>query len=95
MFSPSLGISLESESLQVIGWGARGFDAGGGSAQQIFQRIQPVLRPGAIVLLHPERRPEALQALELLLKWIKDHGYRCVIPSVERLNAEARAVCAW
>ena len=80
MVSPSLSPALKSEELTLIGWSARGFDARSRSPEGIMQRVLRDLCPGAIILLHPERRPEALTALELLLNELSHQGYRCVIP---------------
>lgn len=80
MVSPAVAAALGQPPLTLIGWSARGFDAGSGAPEKIAERVLRDVCPGAIVLLHPERRVEALAALDLLLGELSRKSYRCVIP---------------
>lgn len=80
MVSPSVAPALLQHALTLIGWSARGFDARSGTPESIRDRVLRDLRPGAIILLHPERRAESLAALDLLLSELTRQGYRCILP---------------
>jgi len=80
MVSPALAPALQENALTLIGWSARGFDACAGSSEGILRHLLRDLRPGSIILLHPERRADSLAALDLLLCELSRQGYRCVIP---------------
>ena len=84
MVSPAAGSVAEARSLRLIGWSVRGMDARFGSPETIARRILRQVRPGAIILLHPERRPESAAALERVLAGLDERGYRCVIPKTDQ-----------
>lgn len=84
MVSPAVGAVTEAHSLRVIGWSVRGRDSGFGSPEEIARRVLRKVVPGAIILLHPERRPQSLAALDLVLDGLCERGYRCVIPEPGR-----------
>ena len=84
MASPAAGSVAEARSLRLIGWSVRGVDARFGSPEMIARRVLRQVRPGAIILLHPERRPESAAALEMVLAGLNARGYRCVIPKSDQ-----------
>ena len=84
MASPAAGSVAEAHSLRLIGWSVRGMDARFGSPEIIARRVLSQVRPGAIILLHPERRPESAAALERVLAGLDERGYRCVIPKTDQ-----------
>ena len=84
MVSPAAGSVAEARALSLIGWSVRGMDARFGSPEAIAERVLRQVRPGAIILLHPERRPESAAALERVLAGLDDRGYRCVIPNSDQ-----------
>ena len=70
-----------SSACRVVLWSARAFDTRPGlSPEKILAALKPDLRPGAIVLLHPERSDRGIEALELLLDELARHGLRPVSP---------------
>ena len=59
--------------------------------ERVAQRIERLVRPGAIILLHEgqrvERQPEFnLRCLELTLERLTSRGFRFVIPRPEQLR---------
>jgi len=50
--NPFLGPALARQGLRLAAWTRRGFDTRTGDAGVISRRLQPALRPGAILLLH-------------------------------------------
>ena len=81
MASPATGSVVAARSLRLIGWSVRGIDAKFGSPEVIAERVLRQVRPGAIILMHPERRPESVAALDMVLAGLSKRGYRCVIPN--------------
>jgi peptidoglycan/xylan/chitin deacetylase (PgdA/CDA1 family) len=87
MYRPPMGLSnprtfraARAESLQVIGWTARGFDTRTKSPQRVVSRIARRLRPGAIILLHDGGIPaeRLLATLQLLLDTLRSECYEVV-----------------
>ncbi len=74
--------------LAVIGWKARGYDGLDRDPERVTNRLLARLSPGAILLLH-QRAHGAGSAviLDRLLTALRERGYRCVVPSVNRFIA--------
>jgi peptidoglycan/xylan/chitin deacetylase (PgdA/CDA1 family) len=88
---PLLYGALYRRELQPVGWTARGLDYGDHNPSRVAGRLLRHLRPGAILMLHPEcrnRRGEntSLAALEIVLREIDRAGYRCVLPEASQLR---------
>jgi peptidoglycan/xylan/chitin deacetylase (PgdA/CDA1 family) len=88
---PLLYQVLCRRGLQPVGWTARGLDYGDHNPPRVAGRLLRHLRPGAILMLHPEcrnRRGEntSLAALEIVLGEIDRAGYRCVLPNETQLG---------
>lgn len=71
--------------LVCVTWSARGLDTFGAPASAIVRRLEPALRPGAILTLHDGAglggtldRSATVEALEVLLARASDKGLRCV-----------------
>jgi peptidoglycan/xylan/chitin deacetylase (PgdA/CDA1 family) len=84
---PLLYRVLCRRGLQAVGWTARGLDCADHNPSRVAGRLLRHLRPGAIFMLHPERRDRrgentGLAALEIVLREIDRSGYRCVLPKV-------------
>jgi len=84
---PLLYQVLRRRELQPVGWTARGLDCADRNPSRVAGRVLRRLRPGAIFLLHPERRNRrgenpGLAALEIVLREIDRAGYRCVLPEI-------------
>ncbi len=72
--------------LPVIGWKARGYDGLDRDPERVTTRLLARLSPGAILLLHQRAHGGGSAAiLDRLLTAIRERGYRCVVPSVNRL----------
>ncbi len=84
MTSPAVEPVMGKRGLRIVGWSVRGVDAKSGTPQEIAQRVLRKVRPGAIILLHPERRSESVEALELILAGLQERGYHCVIPEPDQ-----------
>ena len=87
---PLLYQVLFRRGLQAVGWTARGLDCVGQNPGRAARRLLRHLRPGAIFMLHPERRDRhgentGLAALEIVLRELERAGYRCVLPEEEQL----------
>ena len=75
----------------LVLWNARGLDGGPRSPEAALARIARQIRPGAILLAH-EAGPSAekrVRYLELLLRHLSEHGYRCVLPGRDALRTRA------
>lgn len=75
----------EKLGLRVAGWSARGRDGVIDDQVAILDRLKAGVRPGAVLLMHEGRDDGkggrlAPQVLEKLLGWLKEQGYRCVLP---------------
>ena len=87
---PLLYRTLCRRGLQPVGWTARGLDCAGHHPGRAARRLLRHLQPGAIFMLHPERRNRrgentGLAALEIVLREIDRAGYRCVLPDETQL----------
>jgi peptidoglycan/xylan/chitin deacetylase (PgdA/CDA1 family) len=87
---PLLYQVLCRRGLQAVGWTARGLDCGDHNPSRAAQRLLRHLRPGAIFMLHPERRDRhgentGLAALEIVLRELDRAEFRCVLPQESQL----------
>ncbi|MGA3006999.1 MAG: polysaccharide deacetylase family protein, partial [Opitutaceae bacterium] len=92
---PLLYPVLRRRGLQPVGWTARGLDRAGIAPERAARRLLCRLRPGAIFMLHPERRNRqgentGLAALEIVLREIDRAGYRCVLPAFAQQDPLAK-----
>ena len=88
---PLLYQVLCRRELQAVGWTARGLDCLDRNPGRVARRLLSRLQPGAIFMLHPERRTRrggntGLAALEIVLREIDRAGYRCVLPDADQLT---------
>ncbi len=75
--------SLLAEKLgqKVIRWDIASGDAFEKNEQKIFQRVTKKAKDGAIVVFHlggPKNSPKTAKALQLIIPWLKAHGYHFV-----------------
>lgn len=83
--SPVVQAEVERRGLRLAGWSARGRDGVIKDQDEILRRLTVGLRPGAVLLMHEGRDDGqggrlAPQVLEKLLTWLRQRGYRCVLP---------------
>ncbi|HEY0369987.1 MAG TPA: polysaccharide deacetylase family protein [Chthoniobacterales bacterium] len=96
MVSPFLHPALVRRGLMLVGWSVRGLDTIRRDPEQVAARIEQLVRPGAIILLHETLRVEtepkfSPRCLELTLQRLTSDGYRFVIPQPEQLRARGDA----
>jgi len=79
--SPLLDPVLATLDLSLVSWTRRGFDAVRKEPDQIWRRLAPAVRPGAILLLHdgPGQRA-VLEVLPRVLDEVAARGLRAVAP---------------
>lgn len=78
--------ALARRDMRLIGWTARGFDAVASDPDQIFGRILPYLRPGAILVMH-QGREHSPRVLDRVIAGVKERGYAFVIPADDSLRS--------
>jgi peptidoglycan/xylan/chitin deacetylase (PgdA/CDA1 family) len=81
LLSPRVARAAKLAGLQLAGWTATARDGvARTTAAQALARLEPHLRPGAILVLHDatERRPVALDVLPGLLKLLEARQLKCV-----------------
>jgi len=82
MANPFVARALHVHGLARVAWSARGFDAVSASPSAVVERIERALAPGAIVLMHEgAAHGRNVETMQLLLRRLDAHGYRCVVPS--------------
>ncbi len=91
MTNPFVHPALRQRGLQLIGWTVRGLDTVTRDPERVARRIEELVRPGTIVLLHEGQRAESNpdfnpRCLELTLQRLAARDYRFVIPSPEQLR---------
>ena len=72
--------------LRLACWSARGLDGVDADPARVLDRLKTSITPGGIILMHEGRvdasgRRLAPQVLGELLRWLKEQGYKCVLPS--------------
>lgn len=82
MSNPFVHAALKTHGLARVAWNARGFDAVKADPQDVADRIERTLSPGAIVLLHEgAAHGRNVETISLLLKRLDVLGYRTILPS--------------
>jgi len=86
--SPFVYPVLRERQLQVMGWSVWARDAGERDSMTAVNRVLKAVRPGAVIVMHPEwRAPDGsypgLVCLEKVLVELQGMGYRCVLPPTE------------
>ena len=72
--------ALDVLGLRLLSWSCRGFDTVDRDVSRVLKRLEPDLKPGAIVLLH-EAIPTSAELVEGVLVMIRESGMRCAEPS--------------
>lgn len=81
MSNPFVASALKRHGLARVAWSARGFDGVRCEPEQVVDRIERDLAPGAIVLAHEgAAHGRNVETLSLLLERLRALGYRCVVP---------------
>lgn len=80
MVNPFVHPVLARNHLQLVGWSATGHDGCGRAPLDSFAALRRQIRPGAIVLLHDGRGRAGLTLTAHVLRFLREEGYRCVIP---------------
>ncbi len=86
--SPWLHPELRARGLRLIAWETRACETRGAAPDRLLARLWRGVRPGAILLLHEgEAVPPSARVIviERTLDRLTAEGYRCVIPSDDRL----------
>lgn len=83
--NPFVHAATEKLGLSIACWSVRGRDGVDSNKQRVLKRIKKGIKPGAIILMHEGRQDEqggrlAPQVLSELLSWLRDNGYRCILP---------------
>ena len=81
-WSPPILELAAGAGMQPLGWSVDPRDWARPGVAAIVVSVQRHVRPGAIVLLHDGggRRDQTVAALDLLLPWLKERGYRFAFP---------------
>ncbi|MDF2457039.1 MAG: polysaccharide deacetylase family protein [Cytophagaceae bacterium] len=72
--TPNLAKVVSQLQLNVIGWSVRSFDTTRESAERIIQRILKQVKPGAVVLLHDDRK-KCTTVLETIIPQLLNQHY--------------------
>lgn len=85
MTNPFVHPELRRQNLILAGWSCSGFDGIRRSTRRVLSCLLPDVRPGAIILLHEgshdSQSSSRVRNLELLMQYLSQRGYRCVLPS--------------
>ncbi len=87
--NPWLRSALRVRRLTAVGWTTRGLEIGASDPEVVAGRVLQGVEPGAILLMHEGPRvPAAIRvvAVRRVLERLREHGYRCVIPTVGQLD---------
>lgn len=85
MKNPAVHPALAKRGMRLIGWTARGFDSVTADVARVTSRIIPLVKPGAIIVMH-QGLPHSLQCIERVVDESQKAGYVFVIPDEARLN---------
>jgi peptidoglycan/xylan/chitin deacetylase (PgdA/CDA1 family) len=92
MANPFLAAALREHGLARVAWSARGYDAVAADPATVVARIERVLAPGTIVLMHEgARHGRNVDTLQRLLQRLDALGYRTVLPEALEGAAERPA----
>jgi peptidoglycan/xylan/chitin deacetylase (PgdA/CDA1 family) len=83
--NPFVHSVVQKRNLRVLGWSAWARDTGKADCDEAVQRVLRAVRPGAVIVLHPEwRAPDgsypALECFEKVLVELEAMGYRYALP---------------
>ena len=90
MKNPFLHPHLIARGLVLVAWSIRAFDTRHRNVSLTVRCLAGAVRPGAILLLH-EGLVETVTALDRLLVWLSEQGYRTVLPSLDQLRTKPLA----
>lgn len=81
-WSPALAEAAATSGMTPLGWSVDTRDWTGVPAATIVATVQRDLHDGGVILLHDGGGPraETVGALRELLPWLRDQGYRIVLP---------------
>lgn len=82
-WSPAMQQMAADARMQPLGWSVDPRDWKRPGADAVVAAVQKHVHPGSIVLLHDGggRRDQTVAALDRLLPWLIDHGYRFGFPT--------------
>lgn len=82
-WSPSVVNLSAAHGMQPLGWSVDPGDWRRPGVGAIVATVQEQVHPGAVVLMHDGggHREQTVAALEILLPWLADHGYRFAFPT--------------
>lgn len=82
-WSPEVLQIAASHGMQPVGWSVDTYDWRRPGVGAIVAAVQQNVRPGAVILLHDGggRREQTIAALEQLLPWLIEQGYRFTFPT--------------
>ena len=83
--SPFVFPVIRAANLRLLGWSAWAKDCGEDAPETAAARVLKAVRPGAIIVIHPECKgadgtAPGFKCLELVLCELSRQGYRCVLP---------------
>jgi len=85
MKNPAVHPVLRRHGMTLVGWSARAFDTKTNDPAVVWERVQPDVSAGAIILLH-QGRSASVPILERVISEVQRRGYRFVVPSLDRLK---------
>jgi len=75
--NPNISRAVKSLNLQSVGWCIRSYDTVQKPENKIAERIERLLSPGAIILMH-DRLPGCVSLVRKLLAILANNGYKTV-----------------
>lgn len=80
--NPNIAEALEFFPYQVLGWNIRSLDTVIRDPKKLTARVLKKLKPGSIILFH-DQGPATPEALENLLRFLKENSYQTILPRTE------------
>ncbi len=84
--NPMVGVMVQRLDLVAVTWSARGRDTGGAGLERILRRLEPRVRPRAILLLHdghepsrPASRASCLAVVDRLAARMRERALACEV----------------
>jgi peptidoglycan-N-acetylglucosamine deacetylase len=78
--NPNVRRAVQRGKYIPVGWNIRSLDTVAKQPEDVMKRITPLIKPGAVILLH-DSMEVTLQALPALIAYIRKEGYR-----IERID---------
>lgn len=75
--NPPIAAALKSIPLKTVGWSIRSFDTSTSDPKKIMNNVISRIKPGAIILLHDNRK-QSIEILEAILLYTKNNHYKCI-----------------